>query len=142
MISRILISAQRRPLSLTTEPFMSTLTSAPVAPLLQRLFGEADAISMASIPGLAELSADERARLMHSKSGYREFYGRLKDVPLPVSRETGALLYMLARGGGARNVVEFGTSFGISTLHLAAALRDNGGGRVITTELEPSKVAR
>lgn len=39
-------------------------------------------------------------------------------------------------------IVEFGTSFGISTLHLAAALRDNGGGRLITTEFEPSKVAR
>ena len=34
------------------------------------------------------------------------------------------------------------TSFGISTLHLAAALRDNGGGRLITSEFEPSKVAR
>jgi predicted O-methyltransferase YrrM len=49
---------------------------------------------------------------------------------------------MLARSGGAREIVEFGTSFGISTLHLAAALRDNGGGRVITSEFEPSKVAR
>ncbi|HTW13437.1 MAG TPA: class I SAM-dependent methyltransferase, partial [Solirubrobacteraceae bacterium] len=38
--------------------------------------------------------------------------------------------------------VEFGTSFGISTLHLAAALRDNGGGRLVTTECEPSKAAR
>jgi predicted O-methyltransferase YrrM len=38
--------------------------------------------------------------------------------------------------------VEFGTSFGISTLHLAAALRDNGGGHLITSEFEPSKVAR
>jgi predicted O-methyltransferase YrrM len=38
--------------------------------------------------------------------------------------------------------VEFGTSFGISTLYLAAALRDNGGGRLITTEFEASKVAR
>ncbi len=27
-------------------------------------------------------------------------------------------------------------------LHLAAGLRDNGGGRLITTEFEPSKVAR
>jgi predicted O-methyltransferase YrrM len=59
-----------------------------------------------------------------------------------VSRETAALLYMLARGSGARTIVEFGTSFGISTLHLAAALRDNGGGRLITSEFEPSKVAR
>jgi len=42
----------------------------------------------------------------------------------------------------ARTIVEFGTSFGISTLHLAAALRDGGGGRLVTTEFEPSKVAR
>ena len=49
---------------------------------------------------------------------------------------------MLARSSGARTIVEFGTSFGISTLHLAAALRDNGGGRLITTEFEPSKAAR
>ena len=79
---------------------------------------------------------------MLSKTDYRDWYGRLKDFPLAVSRETGALLYMLARGAKARNVVEFGTSFGISTLHLAAALRDNGGGRLITTEFEPSKVSR
>ena len=39
-------------------------------------------------------------------------------------------------------IVEFGTSFGISTLHLASALRDNGGGRLISSEFEPSKVAR
>jgi predicted O-methyltransferase YrrM len=66
----------------------------------------------------------------------------MKDLPLPVSRETGALLYMLARSSGARTIVEFGTSFGISTLHLAAALRDNRGGHLITSEFEPSKAAR
>lgn len=49
---------------------------------------------------------------------------------------------MLARSIGARAIVEFGMSFGISTLHLAAALRDNGGGRLITSEFEASKVAR
>jgi len=79
---------------------------------------------------------------MRSKSDYLDFYGRLKDLPLAVSRETGALLYMLARSAKARTIIEFGTSFGISTLHLAAALRDNGGGRLITSEFEPSKVAR
>src|SRR6202035_4190017 len=73
---------------------------------------------------------------------YRDFYGRLKNMPLAVSRETGALLYMLARSSRARSIVEFGTSFGISTLHLAAALRDNGGGHLITSECEPSKAAR
>jgi predicted O-methyltransferase YrrM len=121
---------------------MNTLFSAPLAPLLDRLFAEADAASPASSPALAGLSAEELTRLMHSKTEYLDFYQRLKDLPVPVSRETGKLLYMLARVGGARTIVEFGTSFGISTLHLAAALRDNGGGRVITTEFEPSKVAR
>ncbi len=79
---------------------------------------------------------------MRSKTEYSDLYGRLKHMPLAVSRETGALLYMLARSSRARTVVEFGTSFGISTLHLAAALRDNGGGRLITCEFEPSKAAR
>ena len=79
---------------------------------------------------------------MRSKTDYLDFYGRLKDLPLAISRETGALLYMLARSSEARTIVEFGTSFAISTLHLAAALRDNGGGRLITCEFEPSKVAR
>jgi predicted O-methyltransferase YrrM len=79
---------------------------------------------------------------MRSRTDYLDFYTRFKDLPLAISRETGTLLYMLARGVRARNIIEFGTSFGISTLHLAAALRDNGGGRLITTEFEPSKVAR
>jgi predicted O-methyltransferase YrrM len=121
---------------------MTTLTTTPLAPLLDRLFEEADAASPAANPAVANLSPEEHSRLMRSKTDYLDFYGRLKDLPLAISREAGALLYMLARGCGARTIVEFGTSFGISTLHLAAALRDNGGGRLITSEFEPSKVAR
>ncbi|MCM3352092.1 class I SAM-dependent methyltransferase, partial [Bacillus velezensis] len=98
--------------------------------------------SPATSPAYANVSRDEQARLMRSKSDYADLYARLKDYPLPVSRETGMLLYMLARSGGATAIVEFGTAFGISTLHLAAALRDNGGGRLITSEFEPSKVVR
>jgi len=120
---------------------MNTLITPPLAPLLDRLFAEDAAASPAKDPSLANLF-QERERLMRSKTGYLDFYGRLKDFPLAVSRATGALLYMLARSAGARTIVEFGTSFGISTLHLAAALRDNGGGRLITSEFEPSKVAR
>ncbi len=59
-----------------------------------------------------------------------------------MSRETGHLLYMLVRSTRAKSILEFGTSFGVSTIYLAAALRDNGGGRVITTEFEPAKVSR
>jgi predicted O-methyltransferase YrrM len=76
------------------------------------------------------------------RNDYRQYYGLLKDQPLPVSRATGRLLYMLVRSVRARTIVEFGTSFGISTLHLAAALRDNGGGWLIGSEFEPSKILR
>lgn len=117
---------------------MNTLTTAPLAPLLTRLFAEADSAS----PELTHISDEEERRLMRSRTDYLDFYGSLKDFPLAVSPETGKLLYMLARGCAARTIVEFGTSFGISTLHLAAALRDNGGGRLITSEFEPGKVAR
>ncbi|MGH8146824.1 MAG: O-methyltransferase [Rhodanobacteraceae bacterium] len=121
---------------------MNTLTTEPLASLLDRLFDEADRTSPWTSPELADLSQQDQLRMMRSKTEYLDFYGRLKDMPLPVSRETGVLLYMLARSCGARNVVEFGTSFGISTLHLAAALRDNGGGRLVTCEFKPSKVIR
>jgi predicted O-methyltransferase YrrM len=128
-------------LNLKPEDPMTTLTSKPLASLLDRLFEEAAEASPATSPAVADLLQD-RERLMQSKTDYLDFYARLKDFPLAVSRETGDLLYMLARSAKARNIVEFGTSFGISTLYLAAALRDNGGGRLITTEFEPSKVAR
>jgi predicted O-methyltransferase YrrM len=121
---------------------MTTLTTTPLAPLLDCLFEEADAAAGETAAAVADLSDHEQARLMRSKTDYRDLYGRLKNAPLAVSRETGALLYMLARSSRARTIVEFGTSFGISTLHLAAALRDNGGGRLITSEFEPSKVTR
>ena len=121
---------------------MTTLTTTPLAPLLNRLFEEADSLSPMASPTTTNINDEDLARLMRSKTDYRDFYERLKDFPLAVSRETGTLLYMLARSCGARTIVEFGTSFGISTLHLAAALRDNGGGRLITSEFELSKVRR
>jgi predicted O-methyltransferase YrrM len=120
---------------------MTTLSTAPLSSLLDRLFAEAEATTAEVMPTIMQIPAAERAALMSSKTDYRDFYARMKDVHLAVSRETAALLYMLARSTGARTIVEFGTSFGISTLHLAAALRDNGGGRLITSEFEPSKVA-
>jgi len=117
-----------------------TITS--LAPLLDRLFGEDEAARDVIRAAVADLSDADRTKMMQSKTDYRDLYHRLKDAPLAVSRETGHLLYMLARSSRARTIVEFGTSFGISTLHLAAGLRDNGGGRLITSEFEPSKAAR
>jgi len=66
----------------------------------------------------------------------------LRDALLPVSRDAGRFLYGVVRSTAAKRIVEFGTSFGISTIYFAAALRDNGGGVVIGSELEPSKVAK
>ena len=59
-----------------------------------------------------------------------------------MSAEFGQFLYICVRARQAKNVVEFGTSFGVSTIHLAAALRDNGGGHLVGTELEPTKARR
>ena len=111
---------------------MSTLNAPALSALIDRLFSEADAAE--NRPWPATRGTD--------RSDYLKYYGLLKDQPLAVSRDTGTLLYMLARLIGARSIVEFGTSFGISTLHLAAALRDNGGGRLIGSEFEPSKIKR
>lgn len=117
---------------------MSSLTTAPLAPLIERLYTQADA---ATSPLLNSVSQAERERLMHSKTEYVALYSMLKDLWLPVSQDTGKLLYMLARSNKARAIVEFGTSFGLSTLFLAAALRDNGGGVLIGSEFEASKIA-
>jgi predicted O-methyltransferase YrrM len=120
---------------------MTTLTSAPLAPLLSRLTAEAAASTEKLHQERAKAPPADGGTLGARSGDYRAFYSRMKDYHLAVSPETGALLYMLARSTAARTVVEFGTSFGISTLHIAAALKDNGGGRLITTEFEPSKIA-
>ena len=54
--------------------------------------------------------------------------------------EQGDLIYLLCRAMGARRVAEFATSVGMSTLYFAAAVRDNGGGKVIGAEIVPAKV--
>jgi predicted O-methyltransferase YrrM len=64
----------------------------------------------------------------------------LQDCYIPISAEGGKLLYALVRSARPQTVVEFGTSFGISTIYLAAAVTDNGTGHVVSTELSARKV--
>src|ERR1700683_1115458 len=64
----------------------------------------------------------------------------LQYVYIPIPADAGKLLYALVRASRPETVVEFGTSFGISTIHLAAAVTDNGAGHVVTTELSTAKV--
>lgn len=61
---------------------------------------------------------------------------------LTMAPEVGRLIYLLTRSRRPALAVEFGTSFGISGIYLAAALHDNGFGRLITTEQSATKAAR
>jgi predicted O-methyltransferase YrrM len=65
----------------------------------------------------------------------------MSEFYIPVTPEAGRLLYALVRATRPATVVEFGMSFGISAIHLASAVRDNGSGRVVTTELSAIKIA-
>jgi predicted O-methyltransferase YrrM len=65
----------------------------------------------------------------------------LSDVYMPVTPEAGRLLYALVRATRPQTVVEFGMSLGLSGIHLASAVKDNGSGRVVTTELSAAKIA-
>ena len=105
-----------------------SLQDTAVRSVLQRLFAAADADPAAGPALAADATARQRAEA-------------LQDFYLPISARGGELLYALARAARPQTVVEFGTSFGISTLYLAAAIHDNGTGHVLTTELSDHKTA-
>ena len=104
----------------------STLLDPAVHDLLDRLFAEAardEHRPQRPLPADAQGRADA-----------------LADVYMPISAAGGRLLYSLVRALRPDVVVEFGTSYGISTLHLAAAVADNGTGHVYGSELSATKV--
>ncbi|GAT12664.1 methyltransferase [Mycolicibacterium novocastrense] len=109
-----------------------TLHESRVAGAIDRMYAEAryqmEALRRADFARLSEATPQERADALS------EFY-------LPVTPEAGRLLYALVRASRPATVVEFGMSLGLSAIHLAAAVRDNGRGRVVTTELSAAKVA-
>jgi predicted O-methyltransferase YrrM len=112
----------------------TTLQAARVATALDRMYTE---------------STDQFARLRENRDVFervanasaQERADALSDFYLPVTPEAGRLLYALVRATRPSTVVEFGMSLGISAIHLASAVRDNGSGRVVTTELSAAKVA-
>lgn len=71
-------------------------------------------------------------------SSSRNFW---RDKFVAIDRDKAEFVYLLCRAIGAKRVIEAGTSFGVSTLFLAAAARDNGGGLVTTCDNEPTKTA-
>ena len=112
----------------------NSLADPEVAGALDRMYAEATA----QMAALRDRGADF-ARLNDASA--QERADALSDFYLPVTRDAGRLLYTLVRSSRPATVVEFGMSLGISALHLAAAVRDNGSGRVVTTELSAAKVA-
>lgn len=107
----------------------ATLRSPEVASIIDRLHVCAQA---------EDGPAKERIRGREEELGERldqerraEIYGL---APQAIRREVGELLYLLALSREVGTIVEFGTSHGLSTIYMAAALRDSGGRCLITTE--------
>jgi predicted O-methyltransferase YrrM len=111
-----------------------TLQDARVAPALDLMYATAKEQMT-----LLRERADEFTRL--SKASAQERADAFSDLYLPITPEAGRLLYSLVRAARPSTIVEFGMSLGISAIHLAAAVRDNGSGRVVTTELSAAKVS-
>jgi len=104
---------------------MNSLTDAKIAAVLQRLHAEA---------------AGDSRRWDQDKTTASNDLIRMGELYLAIGEEEGTLLYLLARSRKARHMVEFGASYGISTVYLGAAARDNGG-HLTTTEVHPKKCA-
>jgi predicted O-methyltransferase YrrM len=120
----------------------------PIDGLLDRLYAR-------NVAQNDDLAAYFTARAAEGSLNWNQFDARtnefLKDKLIALDRVKAEFCYHLCRALGARRVVEAGTSFGVSTLFLAAAVRDNltreaqdpsGSGRssvVIGTEYEPEK---
>src|SRR4051794_35869925 len=91
---------------------------------------------------------DERDRAVDRSADAQAALSKafLSDKLYALDRDKAEFCYQLCRASDARRVVEIGTSYGVSTLYLAAAVRDNvraggGHGAVIGTEYEPAKAS-
>jgi predicted O-methyltransferase YrrM len=117
---------------------MNTLADPSLQSVLSQLFAasevqEAAVASTPAPPPPAGRSSWAEATALERADAFEDAY-------IPISAEAGKLLYALVRAIRPQTIVEFGTSFGISTIYLAAAVTDNGTGHVITTELSTRKV--
>ena len=116
----------------------NSLELATIKTTLARLFAAADVEDPAVIARARAIAAERGAPMSDSDPAVAAALG---DAFISVAPSVGRLLYTLARAKSRPLIVEFGTSLAISTIHLAAAARDNGG-RVITAELESRKIDR
>lgn len=117
---------------------MNSLEEPRIASVLQDLHRAAKRDTLVFVRALPAVAAG----LLRGRGVVDSAKPYLRDAYIPIDAAQGRALYLIARARGARRIVEFGASFGISTIYLAAAVRDNGGGSVVTTELEPGKIAQ
>ena len=103
--------------------------------LLERLHASSDTQDR-EIAAYYKAGAERPTGFEQEGSAGREFW---RDKFVALERDKAEFIYALCRAMRARRIVEAGTSFGVSTLYLAAALRDNGGGLVTTCDIEESK---
>jgi predicted O-methyltransferase YrrM len=111
-------------------------------PQLKSLLDDLHARSDGQVTALERFAASQAAR----SSTEEEIKAFRSDKLVALDRDKAEFCYQLCRAIDARRIVEIGTSFGVSTLYLAAAVRDNirasgGTGVVIGTEYEPTKAA-
>ncbi len=94
-----------------------------------------------SIPSIERVLAEfeRRAEEEQRRTNFGAPGTNLDDLLLSVGREAGILLYLLASGAGSRRILELGTSYGYSTVWLAAAARITGG-KVLSLELRDFKI--
>lgn len=129
---------------------MTSLSSKRVAETLNKLHADADAADrglmaemMAKVEAAGATLKDAATKFIdEERANYGAMYRDHADHFLAISPAYGRFLYAMVRARRATRIVEFGTSMGVSTIYLAAALRDNGGGQLIGSELQPTKVAR
>lgn len=111
-------------------------------PKLQALIDRLQAQSVAQEPATGAWFSERGKRGELSWDGFDEKSHRyMADKLVALEPPKAEFCHLMCRALGARRVVEVGTSFGVSTLYLADAVRANGGGVVIGTEYEPEKAA-
>src|SRR6202521_6073519 len=122
---------------------MSVLQDSRLESLLARLHARSDE-QLQAMRGHREERAKQPPLSAEEEAAHTKAF--VSDKLVALDRDKAEFCYQLCRATNARRIVEIGTSYGVSTLYLAAAARDNvrasgGDGVVIGTEYEANKAS-